>query len=147
MSSSEVQRITLSATKLVSPEGIIELDPIVSKNDAIAEEDEEEDEDEDEDVEGAAAPVETHRSVTTKTHSYTSKLSTEGLDNHRKSGDGLTNGYDSSPNKANETITSSIGDITIDSVKDHLNSTTTTLCSTTTEEIVGEFRLKYWLLY
>lgn len=43
---------------------------------------------------------------------------------------------DSSPN-ANETITSSIGDITIDSVRDHLNSTTTTLCSTTTEEIVG----------
>jgi lethal(2) giant larvae protein len=49
----------------------------------------------------------------------------------------LTNGVDSSPNKANETITSSIGDITIDSVRDHLNTTTTTLCSTTTEEIVG----------
>lgn len=30
-----------------------------------------------------------------------------------------------------------MGDITIDSVRDHLNSTTTTLCSTTTEEIVG----------
>jgi lethal(2) giant larvae protein len=38
---------------------------------------------------------------------------------------------------ANETITSSMGDITIDSVRDHLNSTVTTLCSTTTEEIVG----------
>lgn len=37
----------------------------------------------------------------------------------------------------NETITSSMGDITIDSVRDHLNSTVTTLCSTTTEEIVG----------
>ena len=34
-------------------------------------------------------------------------------------------------------MTSSMGDITIDSVRDHLNSTTTTLCSTTTEEIVG----------
>lgn len=37
----------------------------------------------------------------------------------------------------NETITSSIGDITIDSVRDHLNSTVTTLCSQTTEEVVG----------
>jgi lethal(2) giant larvae protein len=55
----------------------------------------------------------------------------------------LTNGVDSSPssinnmNNNNETLTSSMGDITIDSVRDHLNSTVTTLCSTTTEEIVG----------
>lgn len=139
MSSSELQRITLSATKLVSPEGTIELDPIVSKNDTIVEEDEE-DEDDDEDVVGAAAaiPIDGHRKVEVKTTTYTTKLSADDLENHRKSGEGLTNGYDSSPNKANETITSSIGDITIDSVKDHLNSTTTTLCSTTTEEIVGE---------
>lgn len=52
--------------------------------------------------------------------------------------DGQTNSLDCSPNINNETITSSLfGDITIDSVRDHLNSTTTTLCSTTTEEIVG----------
>lgn len=57
--------------------------------------------------------------------------------------DGLTNGLDTS-NKANETITSSIGDITIDSVRDHLNSTTTTLCSTTTEEIVGKFFFNFF---
>lgn len=48
---------------------------------------------------------------------------------------------ESSPNNAaNETITSSIGsvgDITIDSVRDHLNSTVTTLCSQTTEEVIG----------
>lgn len=53
----------------------------------------------------------------------------------------LTNGVESSPtsnlNNTNETITSSMGDITIDSVRDHLNSTVTTLCSTTTEEVVG----------
>lgn len=54
----------------------------------------------------------------------------------------MTNGVESSPNNnyANETITSSIGsvgDITIDSVRDHLNSTVTTLCSQTTEEIIG----------
>lgn len=55
----------------------------------------------------------------------------------------LTNGVEASPtsitnnNLANDTISSSMGDITIDSVRDHLNSTVTTLCSTTTEEIVG----------
>jgi len=55
----------------------------------------------------------------------------------------LTNGVDASPtsiinnNMGNDTISSSMGDITIDSVRDHLNSTVTTLCSTTTEEIVG----------
>lgn len=50
-----------------------------------------------------------------------------------------SNGIDASPNSnfGNNTITSSLGDITIDSVRDHLNNTTTTLCSTTTEEIVG----------
>lgn len=53
----------------------------------------------------------------------------------------MTNG-ESSPNNnyANETITSSIGsvgDMTIDSVRDHLNSTVTTLCSQTTEEVIG----------
>lgn len=43
-----------------------------------------------------------------------------------------------SPSKAaNETITSSIGDITVDSVRDHLNSTTTTIHSTGVDEIVG----------
>ena len=54
------------------------------------------------------------------------------LENH-------SNGIDASPNSnfGNNTITSSLGDITIDSVRDHLNNTTTTLCSTTTEEIVG----------
>jgi lethal(2) giant larvae protein len=49
----------------------------------------------------------------------------------------LTNGLDTSGNKANETITSSIGDITIDSVRDHLNTTSSTLHSQVTEEIVG----------
>lgn len=53
----------------------------------------------------------------------------------------VTNGVETSPNNAaNETITSSIGsvgDITIDSVRDHLNSTVTTLCSQTTEEVIG----------
>lgn len=55
---------------------------------------------------------------------------------------GLTNGDSPGRNLANETITTinsigSVGDITIDSVRDHLNSTVTTLCSQTTEEIVG----------
>jgi len=49
----------------------------------------------------------------------------------------LTNGDSSPNNNPNETATSSIGDVTVDSVRDHLNSTVTTLHSTTTEEIVG----------
>lgn len=61
----------------------------------------------------------------------------------QKGGINLTNGVNSnsdsnSPHRANETITSSIGDITVDSVRDHLNATTTTLCTTTTEETVGK---------
>lgn len=35
--------------------------------------------------------------------------------------------------------------MTIDSVKDHLNSTVSTICSQTTEEIVGMFHIFIWL--
>lgn len=55
----------------------------------------------------------------------------------------LTNGADASP--TNVTITSSIGDITVDSVRDHLNSTVTTLHTTTTEEIVGKNHCQFQL--
>lgn len=144
LSSSEIQRITLSATKLISPEGLIELDQEVVKSVFDEDDEEEEEEGEDEAVGGAPLPAipEVKRVIEEKTTFRTIKIPADGSgienNHHRQSGDGgLTNGYDTSPNKANETITSSIGDITIDSVRDHLNSTTTTLCSTTTEEIVG----------
>lgn len=118
MSSSELQRISLSATKSVRAEGVIEVD---SLNETTTEEDYEDDDEDD-------------RKSDTKSLSSVIDTSKE----HGRNAENLTNGIDISPSKANTTITSSIGDITVDSVRDHLNSTTTTLHTTTTEEIVGE---------
>lgn len=118
MSASELQRISLSASKSIRAEGVIEVD---SLNETTTEEDYEDD-DEDErksDTKSLSSAVDSHRDLA------------KNLEN-------LSNGIDTSPSKANTTITSSIGDITVDSVKDHLNSTVTTLHTTTTEEIVGE---------
>lgn len=119
MSSSELQRISLSATKSVRAQGIIEADPL---NESVIVNDDNDDDDDDDD----------------DRKSDTKSISTIGMrDEHAKIVETLTNGVDVSPSKANVTITSSIGDITIDSVRDHLNSTVTTLHTTTTEEIVG----------
>uniref|UniRef100_A0A8D8IJ21 Lethal(2) giant larvae protein n=1 Tax=Culex pipiens TaxID=7175 RepID=A0A8D8IJ21_CULPI len=144
MSSSEVQRVTLSTTKIVSPTGFIEVEDWSHVEEA---------DDDEGGAPAAAAVVEaaeeavetgaTEKAIDVRTPLAIAVTAINGTTN----GDGhLTNGVNgsngsgdegASPNKANETITSSIGDITIDSVRDHLNSTTTTLCSTTTEEIVG----------
>lgn len=140
MSSSEVQRITLSTAKIVSPTGFIELEDWTQQD-----QDDDDTVPEAEEVIPAAessADVEESKPVVEKSVDVTKPLSVAVTAiNGTGGGDGLTNGVasgdDASPNKANETITSSIGDITIDSVRDHLNATTTTLCSTTTEEIVG----------
>lgn len=119
MSSSELQRISLSATKSVRAQGIIEADPL---NESVIVNDDNDDDDDDED----------------DRKSDSKSISTIGMkDEHAKIVENLTNGVDVSPSKANVTITSSIGDITVDSVRDHLNSTVTTLHTTTTEEIVG----------
>lgn len=118
MSSSELQRISLSATKSVRAEGVIEVAPL---NDSTANEDDDDDDDDDDDRK-----------------SDTKSISTIGVKEELvKNTEHLTNGVDVSPSKANVTITSSIGDITVDSVRDHLNSTVTTLHQSTTEEIVG----------
>lgn len=135
MSSSELQRISLSATKVVSIEGTIDLVPL-NEN----EEDEEADADEDE-------QKSTSELDTTITESTVKPLSVSVDDAvnaaaARTNGqlEVLTNGVQQSPNNgANDTITSSVGDLTLDSVRDHLNSTITTIHSTTTEEIVGKF--------
>lgn len=112
MSSSELQRISLSATKSVRVEGVIEAEPLS-------------DDDDDDD-----ADEEDERKSDTKS------ISTVGAKEEQfKMAETLTNGLDDG--KGNITITSSIGDITVDSVRDHLNSTVTTLHTTTTEEIVG----------
>lgn len=118
MSSSELQRISLSATKSIRAEGVIEADPL---NDSATNEDDIDDDDEDEDRK-----------------SDTKSISTIGMrEEHGRMIENLSNGIDTSPSRANVTTTSSIGDITLDSVRDHLNSTVTTLHTTTTEEIVG----------
>lgn len=117
MSSSELQRISLSATKSVRAEGVIEAEPLSD------------DEDDDDDVD-----EEDERKSDTKS------ISTVGTKEEQlKTIENLTNGIDVSPGIGNITITSSIGDITVDSVRDHLNSTVTTLHTTTTEEIVGMY--------
>ncbi|XP_055618100.1 lethal(2) giant larvae protein [Toxorhynchites rutilus septentrionalis] len=149
MSSSEVQRITLSTAKIVSPTGFVDLEDWshAERNDDDTGPDTEEPVTPADDTPPAATAAEGATGVGAKENpiDFTTPLSVavvSAVNGTGGGGDGLTNGTSSSgdeasPNKANETITSSIGDITIDSVRDHLNSTTTTLCSTTTEEIVG----------
>uniref|UniRef100_A0A182LU86 Lethal(2) giant larvae protein n=1 Tax=Anopheles culicifacies TaxID=139723 RepID=A0A182LU86_9DIPT len=151
MSSSEVQRISLSATKVVAPNGILDVEdwstPI--ENTASTEEGDEQEQQPQDNPQGEASSVqevenasESGAAVNSEPTASREKVTgsatvlTNGTSNPRLS-NGVASGDEASPNKANETITSSIGDITIDSVRDHLNSTTTTLCSTTTEEIVG----------
>uniref|UniRef100_A0A0A1XSU4 Lethal(2) giant larvae protein n=1 Tax=Zeugodacus cucurbitae TaxID=28588 RepID=A0A0A1XSU4_ZEUCU len=140
LSSSELQRISLSTTKAVTPKGGIEVEELVADehanaaggtNSVNAENQENID----------AASLSSARN----SHYSAAKDRTKPLEvdiDQQKGSITLTNGVNSSvdsnsPNRANDTITSSMGDITVDSVRDHLNATTTTLCTTTTEETVG----------
>ncbi|XP_017037032.1 lethal(2) giant larvae protein-like isoform X2 [Drosophila kikkawai] len=133
MSSSELLRIALATGKAVQPTGIVEVEPLESE-DLVLEANDEEESDKEKDVnievvnnaETKELPVATQRSKPVE-------VSVDRNSLH------LTNGVtnNNSPSRANETITSSIGDLTVDSVRDHSNTTTTTLCSTTTEETVG----------
>ncbi|XP_022222435.1 lethal(2) giant larvae protein [Drosophila obscura] len=135
MSSSELQRIALSTFKVVQPTGIVEVEPLQSEDNettSLANEGDESDKDAEANKEIENTATDTQPPVAT--------LRAKPLElNADRSSLYLTNGISNSnsPNRANETITSSIGDITVDSVRDHLNTTTTTLCSTTTEETVG----------
>jgi len=158
MSSSEVQRLTLATAKIVLPQGVIEVEPLVGGNESSQLEDEG-DVDAHRSVNGIETmsqkqssttmaapthvPVPKERVVTTTTTTTTTlnkplEVNTENAGLHN----GINGTGDSnSPNRANETITSSIGDITVDSVRDHLNTTTTTLHTTTTEETVAGIRI------
>ncbi|XP_017110995.1 lethal(2) giant larvae protein isoform X1 [Drosophila elegans] len=132
MSSSELQRIALATSKVVQPTGIVEVEPLETEESALEENEEKSNKETDENAE-----VSNSLEVTEPpTASIRAKL-VEG--NVERSSLNLTNGISNSnsPNRGNDTISSSIGDITVDSVRDHLNLTTTTLCSTTTEETVG----------
>lgn len=128
MSSSELQRISLSATKIVSLEGTVDLEQLNEQDETVVDNDDENSTTADVCTEDSTKPltlpVETFANVS--------------VNGQPASAENLTNGVDASPNAGNETITSSMGDVTVDSVRDHLNSTVTTLHSTTTEEIVGK---------
>lgn len=134
MSSSELQRISLATSKVVQPTGCVEIEPLMNEDvESTAPSNEEDDTDKeiDRNYNGAdnsagllEPPVAKQRDKPLSIENN-SVLPSNGLSSN-------------SPNRGNETITSSIGDITVDSVRDHLNTTTTTLCSTTTEETVGK---------
>lgn len=146
MSSSEIQRVSMSATKVVTPKGTLDLPNMYDANDS---EDEHttmpvtHDEDFQEAVQEAGDATASATSVLSKVEEEEPTVETTVVTAKQSSPmptrDSLINGLNMSlsSNKANETTTSSMGDITIDSVRDHLNSTTTTLCSQTTEEVVG----------
>ncbi|XP_023165771.2 protein lethal(2) giant larvae isoform X1 [Drosophila hydei] len=138
MSSSELQRIALSTFQVIQPTGFVSVEPFETDDNestiqAI------EDDNSDKNVNSNDDSAENGAS-TTRTEPPIAKQRAKALElSIENNSIPLTNGLNTSnsPNRANETITSSIGDITVDSVRDHLNTTTTTLCSTTTEETVG----------
>lgn len=140
MSSSELQRVALATAKVVTPQGTIDVEPL-KIIDSMPDDNDADKESIRESIDATSSsptsgPSVSKRSATIATAASSSTKSMDVNVDHA----GLTNGIGegNSPNKANETITSSMGDITVDSVRDHLNSTTTTLCSTTTEETVGK---------
>lgn len=117
MSSSELQRISLATAKVVTPLGGIHVEHLEGRE-----------------VDGNSInELETLEADSTESINKPINKEQVSMDSN-----GLTNGMEGSPNRGNETISSSMGDITVDSVRDHLNTTTTTLCSTTTEETVGK---------
>ncbi|XP_037957750.1 lethal(2) giant larvae protein isoform X2 [Teleopsis dalmanni] len=131
MSSSELQRISLGSSKVVTPLGGIEVEPLATideQNNSSHDDGVKEDGAECTEADKFAAPIAKERTIKVLEVSVDSNGLTNGM---------ASSGEGNSPNRANETISSSIGDITVDSVRDHLNTTTTTLCSTTTEETVG----------
>lgn len=139
MSSSEIQRISLAASKVVAPNGQIHVEELLHNGYK---------DDNAENADNEDNKTETHNSKETAAEVPIAKERSKTLEVNTET-NGMTNGNASSgnsPNRANETITSSIGDITVDSVRDHLNTTTTTLCSTTTEETVGKFKNYFYYI-
>lgn len=142
MSSSEVQRVTLSATKIVAPEGVIAVDSFRATGASAGDEEATAEmvthsHGEDEDDEDTLTETDILKNDLNRSGTPAPRLEKENRVTHITNGGGGS--LESSPNKAiDETITSSMGDITVDSVRDHLNSTTTsTIHSQVTDEIVG----------
>lgn len=139
MSSSELQRIALATSKVVQPTGIVEIEPLETAEDSESATNEDEDSDKEIDkISDALKNISEPVKEPPVAQQRSNPLEILNVENNSAA---LVNGIHrvNSVNLANETITSSIGDITVDSVRDHLNTTTTTLCSTTTEETVGMY--------
>lgn len=138
ISSSELQRVSLSATKIIASEGVVQLEPF---DDEVADDVEVQNEDsyaEENNIN--SVPKKSDLEIISEEATKPLSVVIDNELNHQKTTENLTNGIDNSPTaQGNETINSSVGDITVDSVRDHLNSTITTLHSTTTEEIVGMY--------
>lgn len=137
MSSSELQRIALATSKVVQPTGIVEIEPLETAEDSESANNEDYDSDKEIDkINDALKNINEPVKEPPVAQQRSNALEILNVEN---SSAALANGIHrvNSANLANETITSSIGDITVDSVRDHLNTTTTTLCSTSTEETVG----------
>lgn len=149
MSSSELQRISLAANKVVSLEGTIDLQPLTEadEDDRIDRHDDD-DEDDDDDDDDANSDRKSDINMTSLTISSVTGGAVGGSAADRPSSSSgaaagvKINGHHSPGNDvANTTTTSSVGDLTLDSIRDHLNSSTiTTLHKQTTEEVVGKFR-------
>lgn len=119
MSSSELQRISLSATKVVSIDGTVDVDTLSECDDKSA--------------------AETEQNISADTVRPLTCDLTPTLNGQQQDGTEVpqTNGASPIPT-VHETTSSSFGDVTEDSIRDHLNSTITTIHSTTTEEILGK---------
>lgn len=139
MSSSELQRITLAANKVVSLEGTIDLAPLseIEEEDLVTRHDDDDEDDDDDDDDGEAAE---QKSVIDSTNVSSNVAGGSGELATTFKTISIVNGHHSPTNDtANTTTSSSVGDLTLDSIRDHLNSSTiTTLHKQTTEEVVGK---------
>nr|prf lethal(2)giant larvae gene [Drosophila melanogaster] len=132
MSSSELQRIALATSRVVQPTGVVPVEPLENEESVLEENDAENNKE-------TYACDEVVNTYEIKNPSGISICTRPAEENVGRNSVQQVNGVNisNSPNQANETISSSIGDITVDSVRDHLNMTTTTLCSINTEETIG----------
>lgn len=139
MSSSELQRISLAANKVVSLEGTIDLQPLTEEDDRIDRHDDD-DEDDDDDDDDDESDRKSDINMTSLTISSVTGGAVGGASSSGAAAAVKLNGHHSPVNDAaNTTTTSSVGDLTLDSIRDHLNSSTiTTLHKQTTEEVVGK---------
>lgn len=137
MSSSELQRVSLAANKVVVLEGTIDLQPLndpeedehslVHRHDNREEDDDDEDDNKSELIDATLATVTSRGGPSGDQLAAVAKSISPA------------NGMHSPSSALDVTTTSSMGDMTLDSIRDHLNSSTiTTLHKQTTEEVVGE---------